>query len=76
MLFLNNALLIPHREEFLSALRKQRAFYEMAEGNREQALALKDLLLLSLYILFPPSRALEVRTLRIFLESGDQQFTK
>lgn len=46
----------------------------MAEGNREQALALKDLLLLSLYTLFPPSRALEVRTLKIFLESSDQQF--
>ena len=62
------------REEFLTALRKQRICYETSVENVEAAKALMDLILLSLYTLFPPTRALEIRSLKLFIEDGHTNF--
>lgn len=47
----------------------------MSLGGMEEAQALMDLILLSLYTLFPPSRALEIRTLQIFVEDETRKFS-
>lgn len=56
------------------ALKKQKRSYELAEGSLERAQSLMDLILLSVYILLPPARCLEVRTLQIFVETDASKF--
>ena len=62
------------REQVLDSFSKQRQRFEISTG-REKALACMDLVLLSLYIDIPPSRAQEIRTLKLFEEGPDRVFT-
>lgn len=52
----------------MECLEIQRANFEVAEGRHQKARMLMDLVLLSLYIQLPPSRCLEIRTLRLWMQ--------
>ena len=45
--------------------------FQLAIGPKEEAATMIDLLLLSIYTLLPPGRALEVRTLQIVVEGEE-----
>lgn len=76
LIFIQNLLFshFSYREEFLRALQKQTVLYELANDAEERAKLQMDLILLSLYITMPPGRALEIRTLEVFVETEESRF--
>lgn len=62
---LPNSLLFKFRDEVVSSVARQRERMEMARTARSKAEECADLLLISLYVLVPPSRACEIRTLEV-----------
>ncbi|XP_068675984.1 uncharacterized protein [Montipora foliosa] len=51
------------REEVVEAVKSQRSRFEATHGMRPKALENCDLLMLTLFVLIPPNRGLEIRTL-------------
>lgn len=61
------------REEVVEAVKSQRSRFEATHGMQPKAHESCDLLMLALFVLIPPNRGLEIRTLELVGDDWDVQ---